>query len=1055
MKNAQIRWICRGEAHGFVCVSLDASCVNVRARVLVRAGTSERSICAMCIPLDQDMCPAEMRISDQSQRLFVCMLPLLDVDCVLKISAQKKLSQAPASAPALALAAAPAVATAASQASSDESLSQPFELISFVFGPHRSRYMSRLLSLRKPAIAHFLRSVPRLLPASAASIEFVECWIKKAPATSPDTESLCVWRFRSRFFLPNNSASRKDTRSFPPRFALFDAQGNKLSAPISVMETSDVEDIRITTISFTLPLLLTHVVVQAEMSSALLGEDPIVQKAVFTVLPAYANWKMDQARSAISSCYHDASYPLWLARHRASLLQLECERAQGVGYALAAAASAPAKAPAGSAARAEAPAALSAPARATLSLDNPHDSAPAKALFTLILPVFEARIEDACARLVVSLESIARQTVRGSYVVICDTRGVFAHDSAHTRLISVASQLGIDEHVLAYRDVSAAAAFAPSSQTEKAECASFLQVARSFVHTPYMLVMSEGEVLEPDMLWQMACAMAHADAHVHAEQADVSVDTHTPAQDAALAPQLPWLLYADEDQIVANRYSKPLFKSDFSLIDLEGAPYIGSSYALRTSVFDAVAPLTSFRAFLPPYIQEDEYKQLATDASALRAQWEAELYDLSLRIADFAFDFCDDDSASRIPSSEVSNALVHIPHVLHHMRVFAASSAEDSYASRLNDAQDTRAHDAHAKDLTPVAPATPAAPAARVNSGHTLKPSYHLAADWGLIALNQHLQRAHISARPEHMPFDRTYRLRYEIPSKLGASAIDAAPLVSIIIPTKDHVDLLSACVHSIFEKTDYPNFELVLVENGSSDPHTFEYYKDLEDTHDTVHVCYYQRKEGEGFNYSALVNFGAQKAQGSIYVFLNNDTVVISPMWLSELTGMLSRKEIGIVGAKLIYPDGLIQHAGMFANANGDFSHINQNMSADARGYMNSLMLPRAYSMVTGALHALRRSVFEELSGYDETLAVGFNDGDICLRARELGYYVVYNPFVELYHHEFSSRGREITNPSLRQRYLEEKAYMQRKHARFFAKGDPFINRAFDSFNNYFKLRD
>lgn len=1021
MKNAQIRWICRGEAHGFVCVSLDASCVCIRARVLVRAGTSERSICAMCIPLDQDMCPAEMRISDPSQRLFVCMLPLLDVDCVLKIYGQKKLSQAPASASApafaAALAAAPAVATAASQASSDESLSQPFELISFVFGPHRSRYMSRLLSLRKPAIAHFLRSVPRLLPASAASIEFVECWIKKAPATSPDTESLCVWRFRSRFFLPNNSASRKDTRSFPPRFALFDAQGNKLSAPISVMETSDVEDIRITTISFTLPLLLTHVVVQAEMSSALLGEDPIVQKAVFTVLPAYANWKMDQARSAISSCYHDASYPLWLARHRASLLQLECERAQGVGYALAAAA-----------------------------------SAPAKALFTLILPVFEARIEDACARLVVSLESIARQTVRGSYVVICDTRGVFAHDSAHTRLVSVASQLGIDEHVLAYRDVSAAAAFAPSSQTEKAECASFLQVARSFVHTPYMLVMSEGEVLEPDMLWQMACAIAHADAHVHAKQADVPVDTHPHAQDAALAPQLPWLLYADEDQIVANRYSKPLFKSDFSLIDLEGAPYIGSSYALRTSVFDAVVPLTSFRAFLPPYIQEDEYKQLATDASALRAQWEAELYDLSLCIADFAFGFCDDDSVSRIPSLEISNALVHIPYVLHHMRVFTASSAEDSYASRLNDAQDTRAHDAHAKDFAPAAPTTPAA---RVNSGHTLKPSYHLAADWGLAALNQHLQRAHISARPEHMPFDRTYRLRYEIPSKIGTSAIDAAPLVSIIIPTKDHVDLLSACVHSIFEKTDYPNFELVLVENGSSDPHTFEYYKDLEDTHDTVHVCYYQRKEGEGFNYSALVNFGAQKAQGSIYVFLNNDTVVISPMWLSELTGMLSRKEIGIVGAKLIYPDGLIQHAGMFANANGDFSHINQNMSADARGYMNSLMLPRAYSMVTGALHALRRSVFEELSGYDETLAVGFNDGDICLRARALGYYVVYNPFVELYHHEFSSRGREITNPSLRQRYLEEKAYMQRKHARFFAKGDPFINRAFDSFNNYFKLRD
>ena len=176
--------------------------------------------------------------------------------------------------------------------------------------------------------------------------------------------------------------------------------------------------------------------------------------------------------------------------------------------------------------------------------------------------------------------------------------------------------------------------------------------------------------------------------------------------------------------------------------------------------------------------------------------------------------------------------------------------------------------------------------------------------------------------------------------------------------------------------------------------------------------------------------------------------------MWLREIAGMLSRPEIGIVGAKLLYQDGLIQHAGMFANANGDFSHINQNMSANARGYMNSLMLPREYSMVTGALHAMRRETFDELGGYDEELAVGFNDGDICLRAHKLGYHVVYNPFVELYHREFSSRGRETLDTMQRARYLEEKARMQQKHADFFATGDPYVNPWFDSFNNYFKLR-
>ena len=188
--------------------------------------------------------------------------------------------------------------------------------------------------------------------------------------------------------------------------------------------------------------------------------------------------------------------------------------------------------------------------------------------------------------------------------------------------------------------------------------------------------------------------------------------------------------------------------------------------------------------------------------------------------------------------------------------------------------------------------------------------------------------------------------------------------------------------------------------------------------------------------------------------LFLNNDTEVIAPEWVDELVGCFSRPEVGVAGAKLLYQDGLIQHAGMTVNPNCDNAHFNQNLSAHAWGFECSAALPSDVNMVTGACQMTRKDVFEQLGGYDEQLAVGFNDGDFCLRAREAGYAVAFTPYALLYHREFSSRGREALDIRLKSRLLQEKAYVIAAHPDFYAKGDDTINANLDHFSNYFSLR-
>lgn len=351
---------------------------------------------------------------------------------------------------------------------------------------------------------------------------------------------------------------------------------------------------------------------------------------------------------------------------------------------------------------------------------------------------------------------------------------------------------------------------------------------------------------------------------------------------------------------------------------------------------------------------------------------------------------------------EVARSIVHVPRVLYHWRDHEGSTA----------------------------------------GGDDQKPYAHEA---GRRALEAHLARRGIGAYVVDGPLPYTYDVRYELP--------DFLPKVSIVIPTRDHPGLLRTCVASIIERSTYARFEIVLVENGSKDARTFELYDELCAQDDRVRMVTWTPPEPGAFNYSAIVNHGVEQTTGEYVVLLNNDTEVIEPEWIEEMLRCFARPEVGVVGAKLLFADGLVQHVGMVANPNGDFCHVCQNVEGGALGPAYAVAMPGDYSMVTGACQMVRRSVFDELGGYSEQLAVGFNDGDFCLRARERGYACTVAAHAVLYHREFASRGREVADARLRVRYLAEKGRMLVRHAEFFGAGDPVLNPNLNGFGTYFEL--
>nr|WP_236671877.1 glycosyltransferase family 2 protein [Enterococcus sp. BWB1-3] len=261
-------------------------------------------------------------------------------------------------------------------------------------------------------------------------------------------------------------------------------------------------------------------------------------------------------------------------------------------------------------------------------------------------------------------------------------------------------------------------------------------------------------------------------------------------------------------------------------------------------------------------------------------------------------------------------------------------------------------------------------------------------------------------------------------------------PLVSIIIPNKDHIDDLSLCINSIQEKSTYKNIEYVIVENNSTQDSTFEYYEQLKKEIPQVKVVTYTGS----FNYSAINNFGVSRAEGEYYLFLNNDVEIISPETIEELLNYAMREDVGVVGSRLYYPDGTIQHAGVVVGFGGIAGHTFVNQKPTENGYFNRIIIAQNYSAVTAACMMVRRDVFEQVHGFSEELAVAFNDIDFCLKVRKIGKLVVYNPYAELYHYESKSRGAEDT-PEKIQRFQNEIAVFQNKWPEILAEGDPYYN--------------
>lgn len=254
-------------------------------------------------------------------------------------------------------------------------------------------------------------------------------------------------------------------------------------------------------------------------------------------------------------------------------------------------------------------------------------------------------------------------------------------------------------------------------------------------------------------------------------------------------------------------------------------------------------------------------------------------------------------------------------------------------------------------------------------------------------------------------------------------------PLVSIIIPTKDCLPYLRRAIDSIHQLTEYPQYEIVIVDNESQLAATHQYFETLGEF-TNIHILRYQGR----FNFSKSLNIGASQARGEILLFLNNDIQVINPDWLTELVRWAILPGVGIVGAKLLYPDGRIQHAGIILGMEGHASHVFNHLLENFTGIFGTPGWYRNYSAVTGACMAMRRDVYNEIGGFDEKYQLVFSDVAICLEAIRRGYRVVYNPFACLIHHEGRTRSRYIPVEDINTGFIQFQEIIER--------GDPYYNR-------------
>lgn len=336
--------------------------------------------------------------------------------------------------------------------------------------------------------------------------------------------------------------------------------------------------------------------------------------------------------------------------------------------------------------------------------------------------------------------------------------------------------------------------------------------------------------------------------------------------------------------------------------------------------------------------------------------------------------------------TEKAKSIVHIPKILYHWRMSSNSVASDPYAKP-----------------------------------YTIKA--------GIEAVKQHLDRCNLNATVEsstvHPNF---YRIRYDI---IGN------PLISILIPNKDHIVDLSRCINSIIEKSTYKNIEIIVIENNSVELETFDYYKTLEKYNNIKVVTY----ESNGkFNYSAINNFGVKYAKGEHLLFLNNDIEIISENWLEEMLMYSQREDVGAVGAKLYYPNDTLQHAGVILGLGGVAGHSHKYFDRNSYGYFGRCVLQQNLSAVTAACLMMKKDIFNEIDGFDEAFAVAFNDVDLCMRIRDAGYLIAWTPYAEAYHYESISRGYEDT-PEKQARFNGEIIRFKTRWGKQLEQGDPYYN--------------
>lgn len=338
-----------------------------------------------------------------------------------------------------------------------------------------------------------------------------------------------------------------------------------------------------------------------------------------------------------------------------------------------------------------------------------------------------------------------------------------------------------------------------------------------------------------------------------------------------------------------------------------------------------------------------------------------------------------------IRMAETAKNIKHIPKILYHWRVHELSTAK---------------------------------------AGGDAKP---YAFEAGITVLQDHLKRVGLEGTVTHGATLGTYKIDYKVKGE---------PKVTILIPNRNEPKTLKTCIESILELTTYKNYEIVIIENNSTEKDIFEYYKELE-KNEKIKVLYYPEK---GFNYSKIINYGVKNTDGEYIIQLNNDTKLLTPDWLEKMVGMNQREDVGAVGVKLYYPDGTIQHAGTIIGVYGVAGHVFRGLYKNTHGYFARESHIQNLSAVTAACIMAKRSVYEEVGYMEEAFAVAFNDIDFCLKIIKSGKKIIYNPFVEFTHYESKSRGAEDT-PEKQERFKKEIDLFYERWGEYKKKGDPYYN--------------